>query len=309
MARSVFSGVFDRVRSFLPTALREDVENLHRSLAFVGKPSPEEVRNDPGQVYGCRNDAPLRARTRLGEPPARRALAAGARLPRLIGLAGRTAPQPGLHHLPGGEADPARPARPTGGWPCSIAPSTAAGADRRRPDAVAAYPLPAVALREPGPRRTPRGGNRIYFPRVGYTTGDLDVHDVAVEGAAASSSSTPGSAAWRRSTTGPASPTPLWRPPFLSKLAPQDRCHRNGLDLEDGKARYVTAVSTGDTADGWRDRRRRRGVVMDVQSNEIVATGLSMPTRRASTAATSGCSTPAPAPSAASTWQAAGSSR
>jgi hypothetical protein len=47
--------------------------------------------------------------------------------------------------------------------------------------------------------------------------------------------------------------------------------------LVDGKARYVTAVSASDVTDGWRDRRRDGGVVVDVQTNEIVATGLSMP--------------------------------
>ena len=63
----------------------------------------------------------------------------------------------------------------------------------------------------------------------------------------------------------------------MSKLAPEDRCHLNGLALDDGKARYVTAVSASDVADAWRDRRRDGGVLVDVPSNEIIATGLSMP--------------------------------
>jgi uncharacterized protein (TIGR03032 family) len=50
--------------------------------------------------------------------------------------------------------------------------------------------------------------------------------------------------------------TPLWRPPFLSQLAPEDRCHLNCLALEEGHARYVTAVRASDVADGWHDRRR-----------------------------------------------------
>ena len=47
--------------------------------------------------------------------------------------------------------------------------------------------------------------------------------------------------------------------------------------MEDGKARYVTAVSTSDVADGWRDRRRDGGVVIDVRDNRMVASRLSMP--------------------------------
>lgn len=51
----------------------------------------------------------------------------------------------------------------------------------------------------------------------------------------------------------------------------------NGLAARDGKARYVTCVSQSDVADGWRDRRRDGGCVIDVQSNQTIATGLSMP--------------------------------
>ncbi len=120
------------------------------------------------------------------------------------------------------------------------------------------------------------GHDRLYVPRLGHTTGDLDIHDIAVEAG--------GRMVFVNTRFGclatlseRASFTPLWRPPFLSKLAPEDRCHLNGLALDDGKVRYVTAASTSDVADGWRDRRRDGGVVVDVPSNEIVATGLSMP--------------------------------
>src|SRR3569833_3955557 len=70
---------------------------------------------------------------------------------------------------------------------------------------------------------------------------------------------------------------PLWRPPFVSRLAAEDRCHLNGLAMVDGKPAYVTAVSRSDAADGWRDRRRDGGVVLHVDSHEIVLDGLSMP--------------------------------
>jgi uncharacterized protein (TIGR03032 family) len=70
---------------------------------------------------------------------------------------------------------------------------------------------------------------------------------------------------------------PLWRPPFLSALVPEDRCHLNGLAMRDGRTAYVTAVADCDVADGWRDRRHDGGCVIDVAANEIVARGLSMP--------------------------------
>lgn len=70
---------------------------------------------------------------------------------------------------------------------------------------------------------------------------------------------------------------PVWRPPFISALVDEDRCHLNGLAMEDGRPRFVTAVSRSDTIDDWRDRRADGGIVIDVEKNEIVCTGLSMP--------------------------------
>jgi uncharacterized protein (TIGR03032 family) len=120
------------------------------------------------------------------------------------------------------------------------------------------------------------GHDRLYVPKVGTTTGDLDVHDVAVEssGRVIFVNTRFGCLATLHERD---SFTPLWQPPFASRLAPEDRCHLNGLALVDGAARFVTAVSTSDVADGWRDRRRDGGVVLDVVTNRVVVAGLSMP--------------------------------
>ncbi len=121
-----------------------------------------------------------------------------------------------------------------------------------------------------------QGYDRLYVPQVGYTTGDLDIHDVAVEasGRVVFVNTLFGCLATISETH---SFIPLWKPPFISKLAAEDRCHLNGLALENGKAKYVTAVSQSDVADGWRDRRHDGGCVIDIESNEIMASGLSMP--------------------------------
>jgi uncharacterized protein (TIGR03032 family) len=126
----------------------------------------------------------------------------------------------------------------------------------------------------PGQRH--QGHDRLYIPRVGYTTGDLDIHDIVVEasGRVVFVNTRFGCLATLNARD---SFTPLWRPSFLSKLAAEDRCHLNGLALDEGRARYVTAVSNSDVADGWRERRESGGVVIDVRDNRIVATGLSMP--------------------------------
>lgn len=70
---------------------------------------------------------------------------------------------------------------------------------------------------------------------------------------------------------------PIWKPPFISALAPEDRCHLNGLAMEHGVPKYVTAISATDVKDGWRERRQQGGVVVDVGSGRIVTDRLSMP--------------------------------
>jgi uncharacterized protein (TIGR03032 family) len=120
------------------------------------------------------------------------------------------------------------------------------------------------------------GHDRLYVPQVGNTTGDCDIHDMAVDadGRLVFVNTLFGCLATLSETH---SFKPLWRPPFLSRLAAEDRCHLNGLALRDGQPAFVTAVSQSDVVDGWRDHRASGGVVVDVHSNETVARGLSMP--------------------------------
>lgn len=120
------------------------------------------------------------------------------------------------------------------------------------------------------------GYDRVFVPQVGYTTGDIDVHDIAMtaDGRVVFANTLFNCVATLSETHSFAT---IWKPPFISKLAAEDRCHLNGLALVDGKPRYVTAVSQSDVVDGWRDRRHDGGCVIDVDSNELVATGLSMP--------------------------------
>lgn len=69
----------------------------------------------------------------------------------------------------------------------------------------------------------------------------------------------------------------IWKPDFISKIVPEDRCHLNGLAMMDGKPKYVSAVCQSDIIDGWRARRDNGGVIIDVETNEVVCQGLSLP--------------------------------
>ena len=68
-----------------------------------------------------------------------------------------------------------------------------------------------------------------------------------------------------------------WRPPFISDMAPEDRCHLNSMAMVDGRPEYVTAFGEVDTFEGWRENKVSGGIVMDVSSGEIVVEGLPMP--------------------------------
>lgn len=70
---------------------------------------------------------------------------------------------------------------------------------------------------------------------------------------------------------------PFWKPPFISQLASEDRCHLNGMALEDKEIRYATAFSTDDTPEGWRDKLYTSGILMEYPSGEIILDGLAMP--------------------------------
>lgn len=70
---------------------------------------------------------------------------------------------------------------------------------------------------------------------------------------------------------------PRWRPPFVSRLAAQDRCHLNGLAMRDGKPAFVTVFAATDEPGGWRRTRNDSGAVLDVATGEPVTTGLAMP--------------------------------
>ena len=128
---------------------------------------------------------------------------------------------------------------------------------------------------EPG-KLTDDGFDRLFVPQQAITTGDIDVHDLAIGGGGElffvnTLFSCLGRISDRLSFT------PHWQPPFITRLAAEDRCHLNGLASEKGKLRFATACAQADTRNAWREQRQNGGCVIDVESNEVIVTGLSMP--------------------------------
>jgi len=131
--------------------------------------------------------------------------------------------------------------------------------------------MPEVArkLNPPGKHDT------AFMPRHGHVTGNIDIHEMAFAG----------DELWVVNTRFSCLCTldeqhsfvPRWRPWFVSGYAAEDRCHLNGLEVVNGKPKYVTALGTSDTAGGWRENKAGGGVLIDVEANEFVCRGLSMP--------------------------------
>lgn len=121
------------------------------------------------------------------------------------------------------------------------------------------------------------GHDAVLVPRNAQVTGDVDVHELGV---------TPGGEIIFVNTAFSCVATtsirhsfrPLWKPDFISRLAPEDRCHLNGVAFgSDGQPAFVTAAARSDIVGGWREHRHDGGVIIEVATGRIVAEGLSMP--------------------------------
>jgi uncharacterized protein (TIGR03032 family) len=126
------------------------------------------------------------------------------------------------------------------------------------------------------PGATKDGYDALYVPVAGHTTGDIDIHDIH-----AGPDGRPVFVATRFNCLATiaerASFAPLWRPPFIHRIAAEDRCHLNGFAVRDGCPAFVTCVAATNVVEGWREHRRNGGRVIDIASGETVAGGLSMP--------------------------------
>jgi uncharacterized protein (TIGR03032 family) len=107
-----------------------------------------------------------------------------------------------------------------------------------------------------------------------HPTGAVDTHDVAFDGDDVIAVNTRFSTLDRLRD---GAVEPLWRPEFVSERVPEDRCHLNGLALEDGAPTWVTALGATDEAGAWRGDRLGGGILIHVPSGETVLEGLAMP--------------------------------
>jgi uncharacterized protein (TIGR03032 family) len=131
--------------------------------------------------------------------------------------------------------------------------------------------VPEVAARLEPPGRH----DACFLPRSAHFTGDILVHEMAWAGHDLWLVNTRFSCLCTLDHAN--SFVPRWRPPFVTGLAAEDRCHLNGMALVDGRPAYVTALGQTDAARGWRENKRKGGVLLSVPDGEVITKSLSMP--------------------------------
>ena len=114
-----------------------------------------------------------------------------------------------------------------------------------------------------------------YIPRKVSVTGDIDIHEMAWGQKDLWFINTRFSCLCTLDTK--YSFVPRWRPKFVTALTPEDRCHLNGLATIDDRPKYVTALGQSDSAGGWRSNKANGGILIDIDTQAIISTGLSMP--------------------------------
>ena len=116
----------------------------------------------------------------------------------------------------------------------------------------------------------------VLVPRIAFTVGDLDLHEVALGDGGA-----PIFVATLFNCIGAPDPKysfrVLWKPPFISAVDRGDHCHLNGLAMDGGRPVLATAVGTSDILDGWRADRANSGILLALPNGETVAEHLAMP--------------------------------
>ena len=115
----------------------------------------------------------------------------------------------------------------------------------------------------------------FFYPRMTIFTGYCMIHDIILDGSSVIAANTRFSTISR--FDGRFTFTPLWQPPFITEVVPEDRCHLNGIAVMADEVRYATAMAPSNTASGWQHGGPDQGVLMDTRTGAILCKDLCMP--------------------------------
>lgn len=115
----------------------------------------------------------------------------------------------------------------------------------------------------------------LFLPRQIHFSGDIRIHEIAYVD----------DTLWAVNTRFSCLCTfdrghsfvPRWKPPFITGLAPEDRCHLNGMAVSDGRIQFLTCFGATDASGGWRVNKVDGGRVLAMGSGDTVLDGLCMP--------------------------------
>ncbi len=132
---------------------------------------------------------------------------------------------------------------------------------------------PNVAARLEGEERR---HDAVFLPRSVVYTGDIAIHEMGYDA---------DGVLWFVNTKFSCLCTQdldhsfavRWTPGWITSLAGEDRCHLNGMAMIDGRPKYATALAQTDTPGGWREHKGTSGVIIDIDTHDIVVDGLAMP--------------------------------
>lgn len=117
--------------------------------------------------------------------------------------------------------------------------------------------------------------SHLYLPQAKYYTGIVDTHEIAWLGEELLITNTLFSSISKMSYDYHFDT--YWMPEFITEVAPEDRCHLNGLALQHGEPAYVTLFARSNVEKGWRKMPYHSGILMDLRSGEVLLEELAMP--------------------------------
>lgn len=117
--------------------------------------------------------------------------------------------------------------------------------------------------------------DKLFIPQSRYYTGFVDTHEIAFGNEGIWTINTKFSALTLMSDDKHFDTS--WKPPFISGLFPEDRCHLNGMAMVDGHPKFVSMFSETDKKEGWKRGDKNTGLLMDIETEEVLCSGLYMP--------------------------------
>ncbi len=141
-----------------------------------------------------------------------------------------------------------------------------------RQDVITFADSPELARTYPN---APDRYDALYMPRTTYHIGSLDIHDLEWTDKGMFAVNTLFSILIE--IDGAFNFRPYWQPPFVTEMVSEDRCHLNGMTMENGLPKYASMFNKGNRFQSWRTEVATAGLIMDVTTNDVVVEGLPMP--------------------------------